>query len=95
MSTQLDERTDIQSETSTGAPRRSHIVDRGDSSMSAQAMVLEAMVNGTALTALCGHQWVPTRDPSKFPICEKCLELVEMAKDLSGTNGPIDGIGSA
>lgn len=37
----------------------------------------EAIVMGTALTALCGKVWVPSRDPEKFPVCPECKEIWE------------------
>lgn len=76
----------------TEGPAVSHIVDRGDSKKSAQALVLEAFMYGTELTALCGHKWIPSRDPKKFPVCDKCLEIFEFAKDMRGTQGPVDGV---
>lgn len=39
------------------------------------AVVLEAMIEGTHLKALCGKWFVPQRDPSKFPVCKTCKEL--------------------
>lgn len=36
--------------------------------------ITRAMVTGEAITALCGKKWVPTRDPSRFPICPTCVE---------------------
>lgn len=39
--------------------------------------IMEAMVTGTPLIALCGKVWVPSRDPEKFPICPKCKEIYE------------------
>lgn len=33
-----------------------------------------AYVTGEAITALCGKKWVPTRDPSRYPICPTCIE---------------------
>lgn len=41
----------------------------------AQAKVTEAMVLGTPVKALCGKQWVPSRDASKFPVCPDCLRI--------------------
>lgn len=38
----------------------------------------EAYVMGTPVRALCGKMWVPSRDPSKFPVCPECKELYEM-----------------
>jgi hypothetical protein len=68
----------------TGNPRHSHIVDRGDDPRPAHALITEAMVSGTPLTALCGYTWVPSRDPRKLQICKKCLEIFEFAKDFRG-----------
>jgi hypothetical protein len=34
-------------------------------------------VTGEAIVALCGKKWVPTRDPSRYPICPTCKELKE------------------
>lgn len=61
-----------------------HIVDRGDRKESAQAMVLQAMIEGTPITALCGYTWIPSRDPKKYPLCKKCEEIFEFAKDFRG-----------
>ena len=47
----------------------------------AEALVLEARINGTTVTALCGKKWVPSRDPQRFPICPTCAEL---AKGMRG-----------
>jgi len=84
MSLQLDERTELDTTLATEEPRHAHIVYRGDDPRPARAIVLEALVLGTPLTALCGYTWVPSRDPSKLSVCPKCLEMAEFAKDLSG-----------
>lgn len=39
--------------------------------------LMEAMINGTAVVALCGKVWVPTRDPERFPVCPECKEIWE------------------
>ncbi|HEX5739987.1 MAG TPA: DUF3039 domain-containing protein [Pilimelia sp.] len=39
--------------------------------------ITEAMVLGTPVKALCGKIWVPSRDPSKFPVCPECKEIYE------------------
>lgn len=39
--------------------------------------LMEAILNGTALRALCGKMWVPTRDGLKFPVCPECKEKWE------------------
>jgi hypothetical protein len=45
--------------------------------------VLESRINGTPLEALCGHVWVPSRDPRKLPMCEKCKEIYEMYRGFN------------
>ena len=65
-------------------PIHSHIIDRGDDPRPAEAIILEARVNGTPLTALCGYTWVPSRDPQKYPVCPKCAEIFEFARDFRG-----------
>lgn len=65
-------------------PIYTHIIDRGDDPRTADAIVLEARVNGTPLTALCGYTWVPSRDPLRHPPCEKCIEIFEFARDFRG-----------
>jgi hypothetical protein len=57
-----------------GEPIFTHIVVVGEGE-SAEAVILEARVNGTPVTALCGYVWVPSRDPQRHPICTRCLEL--------------------
>nr|WP_237690230.1 DUF3039 domain-containing protein [Nocardioides panacisoli] len=44
----------------------------------------DAMVNGTAVRALCGKMWVPSRAPEKFPVCPTCKEIWEGFPDDSG-----------
>ena len=39
--------------------------------------IMEAMINGTPVRALCGKVWVPSRDPSRFPVCPECKEIYE------------------
>lgn len=35
----------------------------------------KAWFDGEAVVALCGKKWVPTRDPSRYPICKTCAEI--------------------
>jgi hypothetical protein len=37
--------------------------------------IVESAVSGTPVTALCGKKWIPSRDPTKFPICPTCKEI--------------------
>ena len=39
--------------------------------------LMEAMVTGTPVVALCGKVWIPSRDPEKFPVCPECKEIWE------------------
>ena len=62
--------------------RMSHIVlegfkpKKGDF-ISAGPSVVEGMVNGTAVRALCGKIWVPGRNPQRYGICPTCKEIAE------------------
>jgi hypothetical protein len=39
--------------------------------------IVEAMVTGTPIKALCGKVWVPSRDPQRFPVCPTCKEIYQ------------------
>jgi Protein of unknown function (DUF3039) len=62
--------------------RMSHIVlegykpEEGDF-VSAGPSVVEGMVNGTSVRALCGKVWVPGRNPKRYPVCPTCKEIAE------------------
>jgi Protein of unknown function (DUF3039) len=48
--------------------------------------VVEGMVNGTPVRALCGKVWVPGKDPGKYPVCPTCVEVAKsMGWDVPGT----------
>ena len=49
----------------------------------AAAKVLQARVEGTPLEALCGHVWVPSRDPKQLPVCQRCTDIYEMYRSLN------------
>ncbi|HET9071042.1 MAG TPA: DUF3039 domain-containing protein [Acidimicrobiales bacterium] len=62
--------------------RMSHIVLEGvkvsdEEFVSAGPSVVEGMVNGTPVKALCGKVWIPGRDPKRYPICPTCKEIAE------------------
>lgn len=61
----------------TSEPTAAHIV-KTEPGENAAAKVLEARIYGTPLEALCGHVWVPSRDPKQLPICEECKSIYEM-----------------
>ena len=62
--------------------RMSHIVlegykpEEGDF-VSLGPSVVEGMVNGTAVKALCGKIWVPGRNPKRYALCPTCKEIAE------------------
>lgn len=66
----------------TGKPLVAHIV-KTERDESAAAKVLEARINGTPLEALCGHVWVPSRDPKQLPMCQACKEIYEMYRGFN------------
>jgi hypothetical protein len=70
--TSLDERTDIRIDEGDHE-RFSHYVDK--------SKLTEAYVVGTPVIALCGKVWVPSRDPSKFPICPECKRLYDLGPE--------------
>lgn len=37
--------------------------------------IVESMVTGTPVRALCGKVWVPNRDPNRYPLCPTCREI--------------------
>ncbi len=39
--------------------------------------LMQAMVEGIPVRALCGKLWVPSRDPERYPICPTCKEIHE------------------
>lgn len=84
MAVDFAEMLETETQTDSGNPILTHIIDRGDDTRSANALILEARVNGTPITALCGHVWVPSRDPEKHPLCDKCVEIFNFAKDFRG-----------
>jgi Protein of unknown function (DUF3039) len=62
--------------------RMAHIVLEGVTTndgefVAAGNSVVEGMINGTAVKALCGKVWVPGRDPKKYPLCPTCKDIAE------------------
>ncbi len=65
-------------------------VDNGDHERFAHYVlkdkIVDSAVNGTAVVALCGKVWVPSRDPKKFPVCPDCKRIYESLPE-DGTSG--------
>lgn len=39
--------------------------------------IMASAVEGTAVIALCGKKWVPSRNPDRYPVCPECKEIFE------------------
>jgi len=39
--------------------------------------IVSSAVSGRPVVALCGKVWTPRRDPSKYPVCPACKEILE------------------
>jgi hypothetical protein len=60
--------TDTRSYTADGDHERfAHYAPRDE--------VMQALVEGIPIMALCGKVWIPHRDPSKYPVCPTCKEI--------------------
>ena len=66
----------LDQELETAEPIVAHIV-KTEPGESAAAKVMEASIYGTPLEALCGHVWVPSRDPKQVPMCQNCKEIYD------------------
>jgi Protein of unknown function (DUF3039) len=66
----------LDQELETAEPIVAHIV-KTEPGESAAAKVMEARIYGTPLEALCGHVWVPSRDPKQVPMCQKCKDIYD------------------
>lgn len=53
-------------DTSEGDPRLSHLVSHES--------WYRGYTLGEMITALCGHRFIPSRDPEQYPLCQKCKE---------------------
>lgn len=80
--TREDERTESE------PGKFAHIVKRTPDK-TAPALVTEALIFGNEVEALCGHRWVPSKDPKKLPVCPKCLEIHELYKQFNNDDRPL------
>lgn len=60
----------------TGEVRATHII-APTTEKTGVAIVTEARVHGFEVEALCGHRFVPERDPKAYPLCSRCREIRE------------------
>jgi hypothetical protein len=49
--------------------------------------LMQALVEGTPVRALCGKLWTPSRDPKRFPVCPECKEIWESLPDRRDGEG--------
>ena len=63
---------DLQSTDAGDHDRFAHYVKKAD--------ILRANVEGVAVIALCGKKWIPNRDPSRYPVCPSCKEIMAARK---------------
>jgi len=57
--------------------RFAHYVSKAD--------IVRSNVEGVPVVALCGKKWIPNRDPSRYPVCPTCKELMARLKS-AGNN---------
>jgi hypothetical protein len=74
----LDIIEDVNEELDFEEPVVCHLISKEDA--------LNGYINGVAITAVCGHVFVPTRDPDKFPLCQKCVEIAKNGFVSGGSN---------
>jgi hypothetical protein len=60
--------------------RFAHYVDKNK--------IVESAVMGSPVTALCGKVWVPSRDPSRFPVCPDCKKVLDGMSGGRGSDKP-------
>lgn len=83
----LDDRPDLREAEPGDHERFSHYVRKDK--------VVESAVTGTAVVALCGKVWVPSRDPQRFPVCPECKAIYEsLPPGGSGGDGGDSGSGT-
>lgn len=51
-----------------GHDRFAHYVRKSD--------IVRSNVEGVEVVALCGKKWIPNRDPSRYPVCPTCKEIM-------------------
>ncbi len=68
------------------APQRPEL-DEGDHDRFAHYVskreLEKARRTGKAVTALCGKKWRPNADPSRYPVCQTCADIVAEAMSSS------------
>jgi hypothetical protein len=78
----VGEDTDLNHLTSNDKANTAHIVFVPPNSpyfgkMTPASYVTLAIIEGFPVTALCGHTWVPHRNPKSLPVCQECKDIYE------------------
>ncbi len=47
--------------------------------------IVRANVEGVPVRALCGKRWIPNRDPSKYPVCPTCKDIMAAIRGASSS----------
>jgi len=91
MSTDTLTREYVETRTSDVPADASHIVmvPPGEKDESPHAYVLRARVEGFPIEALCGHTWIPHRNPAPLPVCEACLNIYQNDPQGHGDRGEL------
>lgn len=83
--------SDVQTVETTETERELRLDDGGDHDRFAHYVrknrIVESAVEGSAVVALCGKKWVPTRNPDRYPICPTCREIYEQMRSSEGGPG--------
>lgn len=70
---------------------RLHPTDDGDHDRYAHYVrkedIVRANVEGVPVVALCGKKWIPNRDPSRYPVCPTCQEIMAVIRARGGGDG--------
>ena len=77
--------TDVETSPTTTKPDTDRLLDEGgDHDRFAHYVrknkIVSSAVEGSAVIALCGKKWVPSRNPDRFPVCPECKEIFEGMK---------------
>ena len=82
MSISSDLQRDTSTTDATDPGSCAHIVVT-EPGQTATAAVLQARIEGTPLKALCGHIFVPQRDPKRLPLCAACKEIYDLMRMMN------------
>lgn len=63
--------TELRIDTSTGDHDTfAHYADKGE--------ITYALIYGVEIVSLCGKKWIPSKDPSRFPVCSACKHVLDL-----------------